>query len=74
MGEFRTTDLVERNLDKMLSALVEEIERAEITRERFGKVLRQIKSSIDLRRFPSVAENVVDAQFCTRLQPTSSQA
>ncbi len=71
MGEFRTTDLVERNLDKMLSALVEEIERAEITRERFGKVLRQIKSSIDLRRFPSVAENVVDAQFCTRLQPTS---
>jgi hypothetical protein len=62
---------VERNLDKMLSALVEEIERAETTRERFGTVLRQIKKNIDLRRFPAVAANAIDTQFSTRVPPTS---
>lgn len=62
---------MERSLDKMLSALVEEIERAESTRERFGAVLRQIKNTIDLRRFPAVAASVIDTQFSTKVQPTS---
>ena len=62
---------MDRSLDKMLSALVEEIERIEITRERFGAVLRQIKNSIDLRRFPAVAANTIDTRFATQVQPTS---
>lgn len=62
---------MERNFDKMLSAVVEQIERAETTRERFGKVLRQIKGKIDLRRFPAVAANVIDTQFSTKVQPVS---
>lgn len=62
---------MDRNLDKMLSALVEEIDRVQSTRERFGRVLRSIKNSIDLRRFPAVATNTVDTSFVTRIKPTA---
>jgi len=62
---------VEQSLDKMLSTLVEEIDRVQSTRERFGGVLKRIKSNIDLRRFPAVTTNTVDTSFVTRIQPTT---
>jgi hypothetical protein len=62
---------VERNLDKMLSKLVEEIEHIEVTRERFGEVLRNVKNKIDLSRFPTIASNIIDKKFFTKIEPTS---
>jgi hypothetical protein len=62
---------VERNLDKLLSKLVEEIEHIEVTRERFGEVLRKVRNKIDLGKFPAVASNIIDKQFYTKIEPTS---
>jgi hypothetical protein len=62
---------VERNLDKLLSELVEEIEHIEVTRERFGEVLRKVRNKIDLGKFPAVASNIIDKKFYTKIEPTS---
>jgi hypothetical protein len=62
---------VERNLDKLLSKLVEEIEHIEVTREQFGEVLRKIRNKIDLSKFPAVASSIIDSQFYTKIEPTS---
>jgi hypothetical protein len=62
---------VERNLDKLLSKLVEEIEQIEVTRERFGEVLRNVRNKIDLGKFPAVASNIIDKQFYTKIEPTN---
>jgi len=62
---------VERNLDKMLSKLVEEIEHIEVTRTRFGEVLRNVKKRIDLGKFPAVASNIIDMQFTTKIKSTT---
>ena len=51
---------MERNLDKLLSKLVEEIEHIEVTREQFGEVLRRIRNKINLSKFPAVATNIID--------------
>lgn len=62
---------MERNLDKLLSKLVEEIEHIEVTREQFGEVLRKVRNKIDLGKFPAVASNIIDSQFYTKIEPTS---
>ncbi|MHA2025010.1 MAG: DNA double-strand break repair nuclease NurA [Candidatus Thorarchaeota archaeon] len=62
---------MERNLDKMLSKLVEEIEHIEVTRKRFGEVLRDVKKKIDLGKFPAVASNILDSQLTTKVEPTT---
>ena len=62
---------MERNLDKLLSRLVEEIEYIEVTREQFGEVLRKIRNKIDLGKFPAVSSNIVDKQFYTKIEPTT---
>jgi len=62
---------VERNLDKMLSKLVEEIEHIEVTRTRFGEVLRKVKKKIDLGKFPSVASNIIDMHLTTKIKSTT---
>ena len=62
---------MERNLDKMLSKLVEEIEHIEVTRNRFGEVLREVKKKIDLGKFPAVASNILDTQLTTKVEPTT---
>ncbi|MFX1482032.1 MAG: DNA double-strand break repair nuclease NurA [Promethearchaeota archaeon] len=62
---------MERNLDKMLSKLVEEIEHIEITRTRFGEVLRNVKKRIDLSRFPAVASNIIDLQMTKKIASTT---
>ncbi|MFW9832498.1 MAG: DNA double-strand break repair nuclease NurA [Candidatus Thorarchaeota archaeon] len=62
---------MERNLDKLLSKLVEEIEHIEVTREQFGEVLRKIRNKIDLGKFPAVSSNIVDKQFYTKIEPTT---
>lgn len=61
---------MDRNLDRALSQLVEEIEHIEETRRRFGQVLRTIKQGIDLGRFPALATNVLETQLVTRIEPT----
>ena len=55
----------------MLSKLVEEIEHIEITRKRFGEVLRNVKKKIDLGKFPAVASNILDFQLTTKIEPTT---
>jgi len=62
---------VERTLDKMLSKLVEEIEHIEVTKTRFGEVLRNVKKRIDLSKFPAVASNIIDMQLTTKIKPTT---
>ncbi|TXT56882.1 MAG: hypothetical protein BAJATHORv1_20479 [Candidatus Thorarchaeota archaeon] len=62
---------MDRNLDRMLSLLVEEIERIESTRSRFGAVLKEIKKKIDLKRFPRLAESTMDSKFTIDILPTS---
>ena len=62
---------MERDLDKLLSKLVEEIEHIESTRERFGDILKTVKNTIDLSKFPAVASNIIDDQFFTKIEPTS---
>ena len=62
---------MERNLDKLLSKLVEEIEHIEVTRQQFGEVLRKVRNKIDLGKFPAVASNIIDSQFYTKIEPAS---
>jgi hypothetical protein len=62
---------VDKNLDKLLSQLVEEIERVEITKDQFGAVLRGIKGAINLAKFPVIASAVVEKQFIRKIEATS---
>lgn len=62
---------MDKNLDKMLSQLVEEIERVEVTKNRFGEVLQSIKGTISLNRFPAIASSVIDTEFTKKVEPTS---
>ena len=59
-----------KDLDRMLSLLVEEIERVEVTRAGFGKVLSQIKNDIDLGKFPAIATKTVEKPLVTRISST----
>ncbi|MHA2041712.1 MAG: DNA double-strand break repair nuclease NurA [Candidatus Thorarchaeota archaeon] len=61
---------MERNLDAMLAILVEEIERVEETRRRFGSVLSQIKGELDLGKYPALAADAVETQFSKKIEPT----
>ncbi|MHA2002524.1 MAG: DNA double-strand break repair nuclease NurA [Candidatus Thorarchaeota archaeon] len=61
---------MERNLDAMLAILVEEIERVEETRKRFGSVLSQIKGELDLGKYPALAADAVETQFSKKIEPT----
>ncbi|MBD3405565.1 MAG: hypothetical protein GF411_05450 [Candidatus Lokiarchaeota archaeon] len=61
---------MDKNLDRMLSLLVEEIERIESTRSRFGSVLREIKGEIELNRFPLLAKSTDEFDFIKSIQPT----
>ncbi len=60
-----------RDLDRMLSRLVEEIERMEGTRWRFGEVMKHLKSRIDLGRFPSVTSSTAGSEFVKQVEPVS---
>lgn len=60
---------MDRNLDTMLAKLVEEIERIESTRKRFGSVLRTLKGSIDLGKFPAIATNIAEGEFSKVIEP-----
>ena len=62
---------MDRVLDLALTNLIEEIERFEDTRKRFGKVLRKLKGSIDLGSFPAVATGIAECSFLTKINPTS---
>ncbi len=62
---------MERNLDKMLSKLVEEIEHIEVTRKKFGEVLRTVKKKIDLDKFPTIASNIIDSKFTTKIEAST---
>jgi len=62
---------VDKNLDKALSQLVEEIERVEVTKNRFGEVLHRIKDMISLDRFPAIASCAVETTFTKNIEPTS---
>jgi hypothetical protein len=62
---------VDRALDQALTNLIEEIERFEDTRKRFGKVLRELKGSINLGSFPAIATGITERSFLTRIEPTS---
>jgi len=62
---------VDKNLDKLLSQLVKEIERVEVTRNRFGEVLQNIKGMINLAKFPAVASATVENDFTKKVEPTS---
>ena len=61
---------MDRVLDQALTNLIEEIERFEDTRKRFGKVLRELKSSINLGSFPAVAAGIAEGSFLTKIMPT----
>jgi hypothetical protein len=54
----------------MLAILVEEIERVEETRRRFGSVLSQIKGELDLGKYPALAADAVETQFSKKIEPT----
>ncbi|MHA1905922.1 MAG: DNA double-strand break repair nuclease NurA [Candidatus Thorarchaeota archaeon] len=60
---------MDKNLDKMLSLLVEEIERVEVTRARFGAVMDDIKGTLDLGKFPALTTQAVESQFITQIEP-----
>jgi hypothetical protein len=62
---------VDKNLDKLLSQLVKEIERVEITKNRFGAVLQNIKGMINLAKFPAVASTTVEKGLTKKMEPTS---
>ncbi|MHA2064478.1 MAG: DNA double-strand break repair nuclease NurA [Candidatus Thorarchaeota archaeon] len=61
---------MERNLDSMLATLVEEIERVEDTRKRFGSVLSQIKGELDLGRYPALTADAVETKFSKKIEST----
>ena len=62
---------MDKNLDKLLSQLVKEIERVEVTRNRFGEVLQNIKGMINLAKFPAVTSATVENDFTKKVEPTS---
>ncbi len=62
---------MDRSLDTMLAMLVEEIERVEDTRKRFGAVLSQIKGELDLGRYPALAADAVETKFSKKIEATS---
>lgn len=62
---------MDKTLDKLLSQLVEEIERVEVTKKHFGKVMSLIKGKINISKFPAIASDIIDSNFTTRLEPTS---
>jgi len=62
---------VDKNLDRMLSLLVEEIEKIEETRKNFGTVMHDIKDTLDLGNFPALITESVESQFITQIKPTS---
>ena len=51
---------MEKNLDRLLSQLVEEIERVEVNKIQFGKVMTTIKDKVDLAKFPAIASDIID--------------
>ena len=62
---------MDKTLDKLLSQLVEEIERVEVTKKHFGKVMSLIKNKINISKFPAIASDIIDSNFTLRLEPTS---
>ncbi|MBN2229885.1 MAG: DNA double-strand break repair nuclease NurA [Candidatus Thorarchaeota archaeon] len=62
---------MDKNLDKILSQLVEEIERIEITKKRFGEVMHKIKDSINLTKYPAIASSIVNPEFTKNVEATS---
>jgi len=62
---------VDKNLDRLLSQLVEEIERIETTKNQFGKVMERIKDTINLAKFPAIASSIIDSDFTKKIEPTS---
>jgi hypothetical protein len=62
---------VDRNLDKLLSQLVEEIERIETTKNQFGTVMERIKDTINLAKFPAIASSIIESDFTKKIEPTS---
>ena len=62
---------MEKNLDVLLSQLVEEIERVEVTKHQFGKVMMLIKDKINTSKFPILASNLIDSEFTRMIEPTS---
>jgi len=62
---------VDKNLDKLLSQLVKEIERVELTKNQFGEVLQNIKDRINLAKFPAVASATIEKGFTKKTEPTS---
>lgn len=62
---------MDRNLDRMLSQLVEQIERIEVTRRDFGRVLRAIKRLIDLGKYPGITSDIPEKQFVKSIEPVS---
>ncbi len=61
---------MDKNLDKMLSLLVEEIERVERTKQKFGSVMQEIKHKIDLGKYPAFVANCIETNFTTKISPT----
>lgn len=53
----------------MLSQLVEEIERVEGTRRRFGAVMAKLKDSIDLARFPAISRDTLESELVKKIEP-----
>ncbi|MHA1480859.1 MAG: DNA double-strand break repair nuclease NurA [Candidatus Thorarchaeota archaeon] len=62
---------MDKNLDRMLVMLVEELERIEDTKNRFGTVMTKIKDLIDIGRFPTIAADVLETSFTTKIEPTN---
>ena len=62
---------MDKQLDHALSKLVEEIDRVETTRKRFGAVMKKIKGHIDLSRFPALVPDTMETSLLKKLEPTS---
>ena len=62
---------MDKRLDHALSKLVEEIDRVETTRKRFGAVMKKIKGHIDLSRFPALVPDTMETSLLKKLEPTS---
>ena len=62
---------MDKNLDRLLSQLVEEIERIETTKNQFGKVMERIKNTINLAKFPAIASSIIESDFIKKIEPTS---
>ena len=62
---------MDKRLDHALSKLVEEIDRVETTRKRFGAVMKKIKGQIDLSRFPALVPDTMETSLLKKLEPTS---